>query len=439
MSSKELLAYWQPEAECLDREELAQLQLERLEATLSRVYKSVPFYRKYFDEVNFDTDGVRSADDLRRLPFTAKRDLSASYPYGLFAVPLREVVRLHASGGSAGHALVMGYTRNDLKTWANLMARVLVAGGVTKDDVVQITFDYGLFTGAFGVHQGAERLGASVIPASSGNSKRQLKIMRDYRTTVLVATPSYALHLIEAMNEAGVVASQLSLKRALLGGEPWSEAERQRIEGELHVTATDNYALSEVMGPGIAGECLERNGLHVAEDHFLVEVVDPLTMERVRPGDRGELVLTTLTKEAFPLVRYRTGELTSLIPEPCPCGRTSVRIRPVAARSDDMLTVKGVNVYPSQVEEVLEEIQGPEPRFQLVVDRPQTLDQATVLVEVSEDVFFDEMKKQSEFRERILRRLASELGVGFEVKLVTRKTLDEELAKSGKVVDRRRR
>jgi len=238
---------------------------------------------------------------------------------------------------------------------------------------------------------------------------------------------------------AGVVANELSLKRALLGGEPWSEEQRRRIEAELHVTATDNYALSEVMGPGIAGECLERNGLHVFEDHFLVEVVDPLTRERVRPGERGELVLTTLTKEAFPLVRYRTGELTSLIPEPCPCGRTSVRMRPVQARSDDMLTVKGVNVYPSQVEEVLEGMQGPDPRFQLVVDRPRTLDQATVLVEVSEAAFFDEMKKQSEFRETIQRRLASELGVGFEVKLVTRKTLDEELQKSGKVVDLRRR
>ncbi len=429
-------AYWQPEEECMDREELEQLQLERLEATLSRVHRNVPFYGKRFDELGFDPDELRSAADLRRLPFTTKEDLNESYPYALFAVPLRDVVRLHTSGGTGEAAVVMGYTRNDLKTWASLMARLLVASGVTKDDVIQITFDYGLFTGAFGVHQGAERLGASVIPSSSGNTKRQIKIMQDYKTTVLVSTPSYALHVAESMQELGVSPAALSLKHALLGGEPWSQVMRRRIEEQLGVTATDGYALSEVMGPGIAGECLERNGLHINEDHFLVEVVDPVSLEPVPPGQPGELVLTTLTKEAFPLVRYRTRDLTSLVHEPCPCGRTSVRMRRVERRTDDMLIIRGVTVHPSAVEAVLRDVEGKEPRYQLVVERPRTLDEATVLLEVSESMFFDEMKRQTGFRETVKRRLASELGVTFEVRLVEKKTF-ERTAQRGKVVDLR--
>jgi len=430
-------AYWQPDAECMDREELEQLQLERLEETLIRVYRNVPFYRKHFDEVGFDPDELRSIAELRRLPFTAKADLRESYPYGLFAVPLREVVRLHASGGTGSAAVVMGYTRNDIKTWSNLMARLFVAGGVTKDDVVQITFDYGLFTGGFGVHQGAERLGASVIPSSAGNTKRQIKIMQDYKTTALVATPSYAVHLAEAMIDAGVARNALSLRRVLVGGEPWTPEMRARIQDELHVTATDNYSLSEVMGPGIAGECLERDGFHVNEDHFLVEVIDPQTLQPVAPGQPGELVLTTLTKEAFPLVRYRTRDLTAVVPTPCPCGRTSVRLRAIQARSDDMLVVKSVNVFPSQVEAVLRDIEGIEPHFQIVLERKTSLDEATVLVAVSPALFFDTMRRQSEFQERVKRRLASELGVTFEVKLVEKRTL--EGTGEGKVRDLRRR
>ncbi len=422
--SGDLPAYWQPDAECMEREELEQVQLERLEATLSRVHRSVPFYRKRFDEAGFDPDELRSAEDLRRLPFTAKADLRESYPYGLFAVPLRDVVRLHASGGTGSAAVVMGYTRNDVKTWSNLMARLLVAGGVTKDDVIQITFDYGLFPGAFGVHYGAERLGASVIPSSSGNTKRQIKIMQDYKTTALVSTPSYAVHLADAVVEAGVNAAALSLRRALVGGEPWSEAMRRSIQERLNVTVTDNYSLSEVMGPGIAGECLERHGLHVNEDHFLVEVVDPDTLAPVPPGRLGELVLTTLTKEAFPLIRYRTHDLTALVPGPCPCGRTSVRVRRIEGRSDDMLVIRSVNVFPSQVEAVLREVQGVEPLYRIVLERRRALDEATVLVALSQSGFFDEMRRQAEFREKLRRRLASELGVSLEVKLVERKTLE---------------
>ena len=422
--SGDLPAYWQPDAECMEREELEQVQLERLEATLSRVHRSVPFYRKRFDEAGFDPDELRSIEDLRRLPFTAKADLRESYPYGLFAVPLRDVVRLHASGGTGTAAVVMGYTRNDVKTWSNLMARLLVAGGVTKDDVIQITFDYGLFPGAFGVHYGAERLGASVIPSSSGNTKRQIKIMQDYKTTALVSTPSYAVHVADALAEAGVNANALSLRRALVGGEPWSEAMRLDIQERLHVTVTDNYSLSEVMGPGIAGECLERQGLHLNEDHFLVEVVDPRTLAPVPAGQPGELVLTTLTKEAFPLIRYRTRDLTALVLGPCPCGRTSVRMRRIEGRSDDMLVIRSVNVFPSQVEAVLREVQGGEPLYRIVLERPHALDEATVLVAVSPSGFFDEMRRQAEFRERLRRRLTSELGVSLEVKLVQPKTLE---------------
>ena len=345
--------YWEPEFENMDREELEQLQLERLEATLNRVYMNVPFYRKKFDELGIDTDSIRSFDDIRKLPFTTKDDLRNNYPYGLFAVPLREVVRIHASSGTTGMSTVVGYTKNDLKTWANLVARVLTAGGITKDDVIQIAFGYGLFTGGFGLHYGAERIGASVIPISSGNTSRQIKIMQDFRTTALVCTPSYALLIAETMKEMGINVNSLALKHGLFGAEPWSEAMRKEIQEKLKITATDNYGLSEVMGPGVAGECLERNGLHINEDHFLVELIDPQTLEPAGPGEIGELVITTLTKEAFPVIRYRTRDLTRLMPDSCPCGRKFRKMSRIMGRTDDMLIIKGVNVFPQQIEAVL--------------------------------------------------------------------------------------
>jgi phenylacetate-CoA ligase len=435
--SAALPAYWQPDGECMDREELEQLQLERLQTTLNRAYRNVPFYRRRFDEVGFDPEGLRRIQDLRKLPFTTKADLVQSYPYGMFAVPLRDVVRLHASGGTGSAAIVMAYTRNDIKTWSNLMARMLVAGGVTKDDVVQITFDYGLLVGAFGVHYGAERLGASVIPTSSGNTKRQLKIMQDYKTTVLVSTPGYALHLAEAVREQGLSQSAFSLRVALLGGEPWSEEMRRQIQERLYVSAVDDYGLSELMGPGIAGECLEKSGLHVNEDHFLFEVVDPATLEPVPPGQMGELVMTTLTKEAFPLVRYRTRDLSALLPGPCPCGRTLARIRRIAGRSDDMIIIRGVTVHPTAVETVLREVHGSLPSYQIVVEREGGLDQATLHLHVDDTLFFDEMRRQTEFLEKVRRRLSSELGVTFEVRLVNRKPGDGAPG-GAKVVDLRR-
>jgi len=320
--------YWEAEKECIGRESLRQLQLERLQSTVVRVYMNVPFYRKKFDELGIDPDSFRSLEDVNKLPFTSKDDLRMSYPYGMFAVPLREVVRVQTSSGTTGMPTAVGYTRNDIKIWSNLAARILAAGGVTQNDIVQIAFDYGLFTGALGLHYGAERLGASVIPISSVNARRQVKIMQDFKTTALMCTPGYALLIADAIMEMGINVNSMSLKYGLFGAEPWSEAMRNELQEKLRIVATDNYGLSEVMSPGVAGECQERNGLHINEDHFLVEVVDPETLDPLPEGKTGELVVTTLTKEAFPVIRFRTRDLTSLITGPCPCGRTFIRISP---------------------------------------------------------------------------------------------------------------
>ncbi len=430
--------YWEPDNECMHQEELEQLQLERLQATLNRVYGRVPFYRKRYDELGISPEDITSLADLARLPFSTKADLRDNYPYGLFAVPMREVVRIHASSGTTGSPTVVGYTRNDIRTWSNLVARIITMGGVTKDDVIQIAFGYGLFTGAFGLHYGAERIGASVIPASSGNTARQIKIMQDFKTTALVSTPSYAMLIGETVREMGIPMSALSLKWGLFGAEPWSDAMRQEIEDRLGIVATDNYGLSEVIGPGVSGECLQRKGLHINEDHFLVEIVDPETLTPVAPGDPGELVLTTLSKEAFPMIRYRTGDLTRLLPGECPCGRTGRRMSRVLGRTDDMLIIKGVNVFPSQIETILFDIEGTEPHYQIVIDRKGAMDEATVLVEVSETIFFDQMRRQKEMVEKIQKRLAQELGVTFDVKLVEKKTLERFEGKAKRVVDNRR-
>ena len=429
--------YWEPDKECMAREDLEQLQLERLQSTLYRVGTHVPFYKKKFDELKFNYDDVRSLDDLRRLPFTIKQDLRDNYPSGLFAVPLRDVVRVHSSSGTSGQATVVGYTRNDIKTWSNLVARVITAAGVTKNDVIQIAFGYGLFTGGFGLHYGAELVGTSVIPISSGNTKRQIQIMQDFKTTALVCTPSYALVMADTMMEMGINPNGLSLRYGLFGGEPWSEGMRREINEKLGIIATDNYGLSEVMGPGVSGECLECNGLHINEDHFLLEILDPNTLEPVPEGEVGELVITTLTKEAFPMIRYRTRDLTRFIPGPCACGRTMRRMQRVMGRTDDMLIIKGVNVFPMQIEKVLFEVEGIEPHYQIIVDRENHADRLTVLVEVMESIFFDEMKKQRMVIDRIKSRLASEVGVQVEVKLVEEKTLARSEGKAKRVIDRR--
>jgi phenylacetate-CoA ligase len=430
--------YWEKEKECMAREDLEQLQLERLQSTLFRVATHVPFYRNKFKELNIDPDGFRSLEELSTLPFTTKDDLRNNYPYGLFAVPLREIVRVHSSSGTTGTATVVGYTKNDIKNWSDLIARVLCAAGLTNEDVIQIAFGYGLFTGGFGLHYGAERLGASVIPISSGNTKRQIRIMQDFKTTALVCTPSYALVMADTMLDMGINLNTLSLKFGLFGAEPWSEAMRKEIEEKLHIKATDNYGLSEVMGPGVAGECQECNGLHINEDHFIAEIIDPETLEPVEPGEIGELVITTLTKEGFPVIRYRTRDLTRFIPGPCPCGRTFRKMSRVLGRTDDMLIIKGVNVFPTQIESVLFDIEGTEPHYRIIIERENHMDKATVMVEVNESIFFDEMKKQRTLVEEIKRRLASELGISVNVKLVEEKTLERFEGKGQRVIDKRK-
>jgi len=428
---------WDKRYECMPREEIEQLQLERLQSTLNRVYRNVAFYRKKFDELKILPEEIQSVKDLANFPFTTKEDLRHSYPYGMFALPLREVVRIHSSSGVTGKPTVTGYTRNDLHHWSQLTARVLTAGGVTKDDVVQITFRYGLFTGAFGLHQGAELIGASVIPMSTGNTQKQVLIMQDYKTTALVGTPSYALRLAKYMEEAGIDPKSLSLKLGLFGGEPFPETMRQEIEERLFITATDNYGVSEVMGPGVSAECLHKNGLHLYEDHFIAEIIDPQTLQVLPPGTTGELVLTTLTKEAFPLIRYRTRDITALDYSPCPCGRTLIRMKKVLGRTDDIVIIKGVKVFPSQVEAILMEMEGVEPHYQLIADRQEGIDTLEVRVEVNEQVFSDEIKNLQNIAAQIERRFREMIGVSAKVKLVAPESLRKGEEKIPKVVDRR--
>jgi len=428
---------WDQEYECMSRDELAQLQLERLQATLNRVYRNVSFYRKKFDGIGFEPENLVELDDLEKLPFTCSMDLSDAYPYDLFAVPLREVVRVHSSSGTT-KPVVVGYTRQDLKYWSQLVARILTAGGVTADDVVQVTLNYGLLTGGLGLHYGAELIGASVLPTSVGRTERQVTIMHDYRTSALVATPSYALVIADRMEKMGIDAKMLTLRFAMLAGEPWTEEMRQEIEDRLYVKATDNYGLSEIMGPGVAGECLYQAGMHLNEDHFIVEVVDPSTGKRLEHGEVGELIISTITKEAFPLIRFRTGDLCSLEFELCQCGRTLARMSRVLGRTDQVIIVKGINIIPSRIGDILEEIQGARPPYQLVVDRDNHLDRLTVLVEVSEDLFFDKMREQRSLVDSMREKVAGGTGVTPKIQLVEHGSIVREEETAPGVVDRRK-
>jgi phenylacetate-CoA ligase len=435
--SEEQMRIWDPLNECMEREELAMLQLTRLRDTLNRAYRNVPCYQNKFHALGLVPEDVKSLSDLPLIPFTTKEDLRLNYPYGMFAVPLREVVRIHSSSGTTGKPTVVGYTRHDLNTWSELVARFMTAAGVTEDDIVHIAFGYGLFTGAFGLHYGAERIGASVIPMSSGNTDKQIMIMQDYRSTAVVCTPSYAMTMADRMEKLGIDPTSLALKVGLFGAEPWSEEMRREIEQRLGIIATDNYGLSEVMGPGIAGECLHRCGMHIFEDHFIAEIIDPETGEVLPPGATGELVLTSITKEAFPMLRYRTRDITRLDYTLCDCGRTHVRMRKTVGRSDDMLIIKGVNVFPTQIEEVLFQVEGCEPHYQLVIEREGAMDTLEVQVEVNEAIFFDEMKKQRAFVDLLEKRLFSALGVGARVKLVEPSSMPRHEGKAKRVIDRR--
>jgi len=429
---------WDPKHESMSRDELEQLQLERLQATLNRVHKNVAFYRKKFDELGIIPEDIRMLSDLTKLPLTTKEDLHLNYPYGMFAVPLREVVRIHSSSGTTTKPIVVGYTKNDIRIWSNLVARFMTSAGVTHDDLVQIAFSYGLFTGAFGLHYGAETIGASVIPMGTGNTEKQILIMQDYKTTVLVSTPSYAVELSQRISQSGIDPKTLSLKVGLFGGEPWSEKMRREIESGLLLSATDNYGVSEVIGPGVAGECRCKCGMHIYEDAFIPEIIDPQTGAVLPAGDSGELVLTTLTKEAFPMIRYRTGDITALNYGRCECGRTIVRMQRVVRRSDDMLIIRGVNVYPSQIEEtIIGAAQGNAP-YQIVVDRKGALDSVEVVIEVTDKIFSLELQKQRSFLETVKKRITSVTGIVVSVKLVEAGSLPRVRGKVDKVLDKRR-
>ncbi|MCX5881648.1 MAG: phenylacetate--CoA ligase [Deltaproteobacteria bacterium] len=427
------------EFETLPREALTAIQLRRLMATLERVYATVPFYRSRFEDAGITPNDIRSLEDFQQLPFTTKQDLRDNYPFGMFAVPMDNVVRIHASSGTTGQPTVVGYTARDINTWSELMARALTAGGAGRKDIIHNAYGYGLFTGGLGVHYGVEKLGASVIPVSGGNTKRQIIIMRDFGPTILTSTPSYALHLAEEAEEMGVSFEKLKFKYGIFGAEPWSEQMRQEIERKLHLKAVDIYGLSEVMGPGVAVECHEaQNGLHIFEDHFIPEIIDPATGKVLPYGETGELVFTSITKEAFPIVRYRTRDITSLNPEPCICGRTLVRMKKVSGRTDDMLIIRGVNVFPSQIESVLMEIEGIEPHYQLVVDREDNLDTLTVHVEISERSFSDEVKVLQRLERKISHSIKEYLGVSARVKLVEPKVIARSQGKAVRVIDNRK-
>ncbi len=426
--------------ETLPREVLETLQLKRLKQVVQRVYHTVGFYRRAFDEAGVQPDDINSLDDLRKFPFTTKQDLRDNYPFGMFAVPMSSVVRLHASSGTTGRATVVGYTKRDIDTWSELMARCLVAAGLTKNDVLHNAYSYGLFTGGLGVHYGAEKLGASVIPMSGGNTKRQIMILQDFGPTAICCTPSYALNLAEQGKEMGVDMKALKLRIGIFGAEPWSEKMRQEIETALGITALDIYGLSEVMGPGVSMECLEeRHGMHIFEDHFLVEVINPETGELLPPGEEGELVFTTITKEAFPLIRFRTRDISRLLPEPCRCGRTLARMDRITGRSDDMLIVRGINVFPSQIEAVLVGIEGVEPHYQIIVERVGNLDTLEIQVEVSERLFAnaDEVKVLQNTERRIMKDIKDYLGLSAKVKLVEPKSLQRFEGRASRVQDRR--
>ena len=430
---------WNHEYETMQRGDIKQLQIERLQATLNRVYKNVPYYKKLFDEKNIIPEEINSVKDLQQIPFTTKTTLRDNYPYGMFAVPLREVVRIHSSSGTTGKPTVVGYTRNDLKHWSELMARVLTAAGVTKDDAVQIAFDYGLFTGGFGFHYGAELIGASVVPTSTTAPEKQLHIMRDYKTTALACSPSFALAIAEKMQELGIDPNELVLKIGIFGSEPWSEDLRTRIQNAFYIDAFDTYGLSEIMGPGVASECEQKNGLHLFEDHYIAEIINPDTGEVLPPGESGELVLTTITKEAFPMIRYRTGDITWLTDEPCPCGRTSQRLSRITGRTDDMFIIHGIKIFPSQIETILQKVEHTEPHYQLVIERAGGLDELEVQVEVSENLPFDEVKTLMKIQEEIKERIFTDFGVNVKVKLVEPKTFQGAEAKKSRIIDRRGR
>jgi phenylacetate-CoA ligase len=429
---------WNETIECATRDEMRKIQSERLVDTVQRMYHNIPSYRGKMQEAGLVPADIQSIDDLVKLPFTTKQDLRDNYPFGMFTVPMSEIVRVHASSGTTGKPTVVGYTRKDLNTWAEVVTRTLVMAGVHRNDIVQVAYGYGLFTGGLGMHYGTENLGATVIPISGGNTQKQIQLMLDFGTTVIACTPSYALHLAEVIKDMGVAPDDLKLKVGIFGAEPWSENMRREIEAKLKLKAIDIYGLSEVIGPGVSCECENQAGMHINEDHFVPEIIDPETLQPMAPGERGELVFTTITKEGIPLIRYRTRDLTRLNYDKCECGRTLVRMEKCTGRSDDMLIIRGVNVFPSQIESVLLEMSETEPHYLLIVEREGNLDTLKLMVEVQEQFFSDEIKALEALRRKITQNIQSMLGVTVDVKLVEPRTIERTAGKAKRVIDNRK-
>ncbi len=428
------------EVESSARTQLDEIKLNKLKWVVGWVYDRVPFYRQRFDKIGLKPHHIKTLKDIEHVPFTTKSDLRDNYPFGMFAVHMDDVVRIHASSGTTGKPTVVGYTRGDIETWAELMARALTSAGVHKGDILQNAYGYGLFTGGLGIHYGAEKIGAAVIPMSGGNTQKQVMLMQDFGSTVLTCTPSYALNIVEVAREMGVDIESLKLKAGVFGAEPWTENMRTEIEEKLNIDAVDIYGLSEIMGPGVAVECLEaKKGLHLFEDHFLPEVINPDTLQPVPNGEKGELVITTLTKEAIPLVRYRTRDVTTLEAQPCVCGRTTMRMSRITGRTDDMLIIRGVNVFPSQIESIILKAEGIEPYYQLIVGKDGPLDTLEVRVEVSDRIPFDEIKVLETMEKKIEHDIKDYLGVNAKVKLVEPKSIERSAGKAVRVIDQRKK
>ncbi len=429
---------WNETIECASRDEMMAIQSERLIRTVQRVYHNIPSYRAKMQAEGLVPADIKSVEDISKLPFTKKTDLRDNYPFGMFTVPMSEIVRLHASSGTTGKPTVVGYTRNDLQMWAEVVTRSLSMAGIHKNDIVQVAYGYGLFTGGLGLHYGTENLGATVIPISGGNTQKQLQLMQDFGSSVIACTPSYALYLAEAMKDSGIDPESLKLRVGIFGAEPWSESMRKEIESKLKIRAIDIYGLSEVVGPGVSCECEYQAGMHVNEDHFIPEILDPKTLQPVTPGEIGELVFSTITKEGIPILRYRTRDLTRLIYDKCECGRTLVRMEKCMGRSDDMLIIRGVNVFPSQIESVLLEMSETEPHYLLIVEREGTMDILKLMVEVQEQFFSDEVRQLEALQKKIRNNIQSTLGISIDVKLVEPKTIERTAGKAKRVIDNRK-
>lgn len=428
---------WNESKECMSREDMRMLQGKRLHKLVDLVYHNTPFYRKKMQEMDLTPEDIQTIDDIVKLPFTTKQDLRDNYPYGLQAASMQEIVRVHASSGTTGNPTVVGYTRHDLEVWKEVTARALGAFGISRNDVFSVGYGYGLFTGGLGLHYGVEHLGATVIPTSTGNTEKHLHLLKDLQVTGLACTPSYALYLAETMQKKGMTKEDLHLRVGVFGAEPWTENMRQEIEQELGLQGYNIYGLSEIIGPGVAYECSCKNGSHISEDHFYPEIIDPETGQVLPAGETGELVLTTLTKTGMPLLRYRTKDLTSLITEPCECGRTNVRITRIIGRSDDMLIIRGINVFPSQVESVILEMKEFEPQYMLVVDRQGNLDTLEVQVELRKELYTDEMGSLLNLKKKLADRLKSVLSISAQVKLMEPNSIPRSEGKSKRVIDKR--